>query len=106
MRVSATSDRVRTCWRISSAPSAQFRPTEKGRAWLIETQKASGVWPVRVRPDRSVMVPEIISGGTSSPSSARLSMAKSAALALSVSKIVSTRIRSTPASIRARAASP
>jgi hypothetical protein len=75
MRVSATWPSARTCWRISAAPSAQLRPTEKGRAWLIDTQKASGVWPVRVRPDRSVMVPEIIIGGTSRPSSRRHSTA-------------------------------
>ena len=34
----------------------------------MEKQKASGVWPDSVRPERSVMVPEMISG-SSTPSS-------------------------------------
>ena len=34
----------------------------KGRAWRGAFQKAVGVWPESVRPDRSVMVPEIITG--------------------------------------------
>ena len=33
------------------APNAQFRPTANGREWRTECQKASGVWPVKVRPD-------------------------------------------------------
>ena len=33
-----------------------------GRAWRTEYQKAVGVWPESVRPERSVIVPEIISG--------------------------------------------
>ncbi len=48
--------------RISSAPSAQFKPTVSGWAWRIECQNAVGVWPDSVRPERSVIVPEIISG--------------------------------------------
>ena len=35
---------------------------ENGREWRTECQNAVGVWPERVRPERSVMVPEIISG--------------------------------------------
>ena len=31
----------------------------RGRAWRSECQKASAVWPVSVRPERSVIVPEI-----------------------------------------------
>ena len=37
-------------------------PTLNGRAWRIECQNASGVWPDSVRPLASVIVPEIISG--------------------------------------------
>ena len=48
--------------RISRAPSAQLRPIVKGFAWRSEYQKAAGVWPDSVRPDRSVMVPEIMTG--------------------------------------------
>ena len=53
------------CGRISSAPSAQFRPTASGLAWRTEFQNASTVWPDRVRPERSVMVPEIQIGSGS-----------------------------------------
>ena len=45
-----------------SAPSAQFSPTETGAAWRTEFQNASGVWPDSSRPERSVMVPETITG--------------------------------------------
>jgi hypothetical protein len=103
--VSAHCDKAFTCWRSSFAPSAQLSPTEKGRAWLTEIQKASGVWPVRVRPDRSVMVPEIISGRRSPRASKTFSTAKIAALAFSVSKIVSISSRSVPPSISPSAAS-
>ena len=51
----------------SLAPRAQFRPTEIGRACRTEFQKASVVWPDRVRPEASVMVPEIMIG-SSTPS--------------------------------------
>ena len=37
-------------------------PTVNGRAWRTECQKAVGVWPDSVRPERSVIVPEIIIG--------------------------------------------
>ena len=77
--------------RMRSAPRAQFRPMAKGRAWRTEFQKASTVWPDRVRPDRSVMVPEIQIGRGSKPSSSRSMMALMAALQFSVSVMVSTR---------------
>jgi hypothetical protein len=48
--------------RRSLAPSAQLRPTLKGRACWTECQKASVVWPESVRPEASVIVPEIITG--------------------------------------------
>ena len=35
---------------------------QSGRAWATEFQNASVVWPDRVRPLASVMVPEIITG--------------------------------------------
>ncbi len=57
------------CARISFAPSAQLRPTVTGFAWRTEFQNAPGVCPDSRRPERSVMVPEIITG-TSSPRSA------------------------------------
>jgi hypothetical protein len=47
---------------MALAPSAQLRPIENGREWRTECQNAVGVWPERVRPERSVMVPEIMSG--------------------------------------------
>ena len=52
--------------RISSAPSAQLMPTASGRACATDVQKASTVWPERVRPLLSVMVTEIISGSSTS----------------------------------------
>ena len=48
--------------RISRAPSAQLRPIESGWRGCSEYQKAVGVWPESVRPERSVIVPEIITG--------------------------------------------
>ena len=48
--------------RSSFAPSAQLRPTASGRAWRTEFQNASAVWPESVRPEASVIVPEIITG--------------------------------------------
>ena len=53
------------CGRISSAPSAQLRPTANGLAWRTEFQNASTVWPDSVRPERSVMVPLIQIGSGS-----------------------------------------
>ena len=50
------------CARISLAPSAQFNPIESGAAWRTAFQNASGVCPESSRPERSVMVPEIITG--------------------------------------------
>ena len=50
------------CARISCAPSAQLSPIEIGEACWIEFQNAAGVCPDSRRPERSVMVPEIITG--------------------------------------------
>ncbi len=86
-----------TCGRISSAPSEQFTPTTSGLACSTELQNASTVCPDRVRPLRSTMVTEIHSGSCGATSRA----AAIAALALSVSKIVSISSRSTPPSASA-----
>ena len=48
--------------RMSAPPSAQLRPTDNGSECRIDCQNAVVVWPESVRPERSVMVPEIISG--------------------------------------------
>ncbi len=91
--------------RISFAPSAQFTPTDSGRACATLVQKASTVCPESVRPERSVMVTLIITG-TRIPRCAKISsIASSAAFALSVSKIVSTRRMSEPPSSRPRTCS-
>ena len=71
----------------------------------MEKQKASGVCPDSVRPERSVMVPEMISGSSTPISSNTSSVAKPAALALSVSKMVSISIMSAPPSISPRTCS-
>ena len=88
------------------APSAQLRPMANGLACASECQKAVGVWPDSVRPERSVIVPEMMTGKPEPSSSNTSSIAKSAALAFSVSKIVSTSRRSAPPSTRPRACSP
>jgi hypothetical protein len=70
-----------------------------------EFQKASAVWPESVRPEASVMVPEIITGQRRPRSSNSFSIANTAALALSVSKMVSISRMSAPPSSRPRAES-
>ena len=85
--------------RISLAPSAQLSPIENGAAWRTEFQNAAGVWPESSRPERSVMVPEIITGTPTPSASMTSAMAAIAALALSVSKMVSISRRSAPPSI-------
>jgi hypothetical protein len=64
-----------------------LRPIASGRACRTEFQKASVVWPERVRPEASVIVPEMMIGQRRPRSSKSVSTAKIAALALSVSKI-------------------
>src|SRR5215813_10160971 len=105
MNVSASRDNSAIWARSSRAPNAQLRPMVRGFACCTEFQKAPGVWPDSSRPERSVIVPEIITG-ISRPRSSQISeMAKIAALALSVSKIVSIKSRSAPPSIKPRACS-
>jgi hypothetical protein len=50
---------------------AQFKPTLSGWACATEFQNASTVWPVSVRPARSVIVPEIMMGIRFPPSSSK-----------------------------------
>ncbi len=90
---------------MSRAPSAQLRPTASGRACRTEPQNASVTCPDRVRPDASVIVPEMMTGQRRPCSSKSVSTAKIAAFALSVSKIVSIISRSLPPSTSPRAAS-
>ena len=100
-RVSAIAASDVRCGRSCAAPNEQLRPMVTGLAWRTEAQKASTVWPERLRPERSVSVIEIISG-SSRPSACSASKAAMIAdLAFSVSKMVSMRMKSTPPSTRA-----
>ena len=80
-------------------------PTVTGRACATDTQKASTVCPDNVRPLRSVMVTEIMSGRAAPRSSKTSPAAAIAALAFRVSKIVSMSSASQPPSIRPRTCS-
>ena len=91
--------------RTNVTGSAQFRPIASGCACRSEYQKASAVCPERVRPEASVMVPEIITGRRAPISANTSSIANSAALALRGSNTVSTISTSLPPSTRPRAAS-
>ena len=103
--VSAILENSATYGAISFPPKAQLIPTAKGFACLIEFQNASTVWPDNVLPERSVIVPEIIIGRSIFLSSKKVLIALIAAFALRVSKIVSTKIKSTPPSINPLTAS-
>ncbi len=76
-----------------------------GSAWRMDVQNASTVWPERVRPDASVIVPEMTIGTRSASASNAAWMPKIAAFALSVSKMVSTTSRSAPPATSPSAAS-
>jgi hypothetical protein len=65
----------------------------------MELRKASVVCPVRVRPLKSVIVPDNMTGRLIFCSAKYSAMAKSAALQFSVSNTVSTKRRSIPPSI-------
>ncbi len=82
-----------------------MKPIENGAAWRTECQNAAGVCPVSSRPDRSVIVPEIMIGTTVPRFVASSEMAWIAALALSVSKIVSISNTSTDPSSNPRTCS-
>ena len=58
--VSATAESSRRNGRSSAGPSAQFKPIDNGSACLTLCQNASVVCPDSVRPEASVIVPEII----------------------------------------------
>ena len=80
-------------------------PMVSGCTCSIEVQKASMFWPDMVRPLLSMMVTET-STGTRTPRSRKTSsMAAVAALAFSVSKMVSTSSTSEPPSSRPRVCS-
>ena len=85
---------------MSAPPSAQLRPMVSGSAWRTDCQNAPTVWPDSVRPDRSVMVPDTMSGVVTPVSAASRRAAQIAAFALSVSKIVSISSTSAPPSTR------
>ncbi len=70
----------------------------------MEFQKASVVWPDKVLPEASLMVPETMMGSSMPTSSSTARTANSAALAFKVSNTVSIRMMSTPPSMSARAA--
>ena len=97
-QVVAMCERSSTNGRISVAPSAQLTPTSSGSACWTESQNASTVCPERVRPLLSTAVKESQSGISGASSSA----ATIAAFALSESKTVSIRRKSTPPSRSAR----
>ena len=107
--------RTRRCRRCARAPrcrdaiacrrarnSAPPRRAARG-GWNSRTP--SVVWPDKVRPEASVIVPETMMGSSTPISSSTSRTANSAALAFKVSKMVSIRMISTPPSISARAAS-
>ena len=91
--------------RISFGPSAQLMPTESSGACETEIQKASTVWPERLRPERSVIVTEAMTGRRVPRTSNARSTPARAAFAFRVSKAVSTRRRSAPPSRRPSACS-
>ena len=86
---------------ISVAPSEQLMPAANGSACSIEVQKASTVWPDRLRPLRSTIVTEMNRG---SPGATSLAAAI-AAFPFRVSKIVSMSRKSAPPSRSPRTAS-
>src|ERR1700723_3345557 len=71
----------------------------------MEFQNATVVWPDKVRPDASVIVPETMMGNSSPTSSNTWRTANSAALAFNVSNTVSINIMSTAPAISARVTS-
>ena len=96
--VSETFEREAKYGLISSAPSAQLRPTASRSIWKIECQNASTVWPDNSLPLASVMVPETITGIFLPISLKRDCIANNAALQFKVSKTVSIIKISTPPS--------
>ena len=87
--------------------TALIRATRKATATLSDLTEHGYVFrtDLRLRPDASVIVPETMTGHRRPCSSKSVSRAKIAALALRVSKTVSTRSTSAPPSTRPRACS-
>ena len=77
-------------------------PAASRGACEIEFQHASTVWPESVRPDASVIVIDAMIGRRMPLSAKYFSIAKSAALRLSVSNVVSGMRMSEPPSTRPR----
>lgn len=76
-----------------------MKPIQNGLAFIMEMKKASVSCPESVRPAASMMVPEMMRGNFGSPESRKKFMyANTAALALSVSKTVSTKMICAPPS--------
>ena len=72
---------------------------QNGLAFIIEMKKASVSCPESVRPAASMMVPDIKRGNLGSPvSRKKFTYANTAALALRVSKMVSTKMMCAPPS--------
>ena len=90
-----------TCGRSCCAPKLQLSPTVSGRAWRTACQKASTVWPERLRPDRSVSVIDSMIGISRPSAASALRTAMIPALAFSVSNTVSIRMKSDPPSTSA-----
>ncbi len=91
--------------RISFGPSAQLMPTLSSRWCEMEFQYHSTVWPDKVRPLRSVIVKETITGTWRPVSSKCCAIANSAALEFSESNTVSSSSKSTPPSSKPRVCS-
>ena len=98
LQITPQSNFINVGERTNVTGSAQFRPIASGCAWRSEYQKASAVWPDKVRPEASVMVPDTMTGRRVPSASNTSSMANSAAFALSVSNTVSTISTSAPPS--------
>ena len=94
-----------TCGLSCSAPNAQFRPTAIGFACSTEYKNASQVWPDRVRPLASVIVPETMIGKGSSQAELTRCTAAIAAFAFNVSNTVSIKKISMPPAMSPSAAS-
>ena len=86
---------------IWSAPKEQLSPTEKMGYELILARNPSMVCPLRVRPAKSLTVILSMMGSSTPCICISVMVASMAALALSVSNMVSIKMASTPPSISA-----
>jgi len=105
--IGAICDNSSISGRISLGPSAQFIPTLNNGTWEMEFQKASTVCPVTPRLLPAwINVTDAIIGTRRAPDAKACCIAKNAAFAFNVSKMVSTRRRSAPPSRSPRTCSP